>query len=137
MRKYYLFMIKNDYYQVYKRNSQVLYRTLENLYQLSKPNFQYGVSLFDNICQPFSVKLLNNYIKNRIPYQMYSDKVIELHSTQEKTKIQINYATIIIISNVNFPSILKIFNIYNKRIFVCDFRNQDYFWLNEQTLKRK
>lgn len=137
MRKYYLFMIKNDYYQVYKRNSQVLYRTLENLYQLSKPNFQYGVSLFDNICQPFSVKLLNNYIKNRIPYQMYSDKVIELYSAQEKMKLQINYATIIIVSNVNFPSIFKVFNIYNKRIFVCDFQNEDYFWLNEQTLKRK
>ena len=37
------------------------------------------------------------------------------------------------------PEIMRILNIYNKNILVCDFENNDYFWLNDYfkaTLKK-
>lgn len=137
MRKYYLFIIRNEYYKMCKQNSLILFQTLSNLYRLKDPNFTYGISLFDSICQPFSVKLLNNYIKNRYTCTMKSDKVIKVHSIHEKVLLQINYACVIVKSNVNFPEILKVFHIYNKKIFVCDFENEDYFWLSAQIQKTK
>ena len=137
MRKYYLFMIKTEYYKLYKNKPNILYETLTNLYYLREPNFQYGISLFDSICQPFAVKLLTNYIKNKHTCTMESSKIIKVHSIKEKTYLQINHSCCILKTNVNFPEILKVFHIYNKKIFIVDFNNKDYFWLETQIQRRK
>ncbi len=124
MRKYYLF--------IYKNNSKLLYTILETLYSLKMDNVNYGVELFNQVCDTFSVRLLNNYIKEKYAYKLINKKLIKLLSNDETTTISIRYATTIIITNKNMPAIFKIFNIYNKKIFVVDFYNKDYFWLNEQ-----
>ncbi len=136
MRKYYLFIIKTEYYKLYKKDPHILYQTLYQLYCLKEPNFAYGISIFDSICQPFSVKLLRNYIQNKYTCSMKSQKVMHLHSPED-TLLQINYACIIVKSNFNFPDVLRVFHIYNKKILVCDFENEDYFWLSMQMQKRK
>ena len=137
MRKYYLFMIKPEYYRLYKKDPIVLYQTLYNLYLLKDPNFTYGISLFDSICQPFSVKLLRNYIQNKYTCSMKSEKVMLIHSITDYTLLQINHACIVVKSNINFPEVFRVFHIYNKNILVCDFESDDYFWLSTQIQKRK
>ena len=132
MRKYYLFIITKKYFDQYKNASYVLYRILENLYSLKTYDFSYGLSVYKELCLPFPVKLFNNYIYNKISYKKVSTKVIQVNSLFEETYVQINYATVILRTNVNFPQILKIFNIYSKQIFICDFDSKDYFWLNRQ-----
>lgn len=136
MRTYYLFMIKPEYYTLYKNDPSVLYQTLYNLYHLEKSNFSYGISLFQSLCQIFSVKLLKNYIQSKYKYDIVGKKM-NLHFPFEKVQVQINYSCVIIKSNVNFPEILKVFYIYDKKIFVCDFENKDYFWLSKQIQKIK
>ena len=81
---------------------------------------------------PFPVKLFNNYINNKMRYEQINSEVIKIDSLFEETYIRIKPSCVIIYSNVNFPQILKIFNIYNKNIFVCDFEQKDFFWLNRQ-----
>lgn len=34
-------------------------------------------------------------------------------------------------SNINYPSFFENINNYSDNIFVCDFINKDYFWLNK------
>ena len=128
MRKYYLFIIKKEYINIYKNKSYVLYKMLEKLKNLRKYDFSYGLNIYKEICLPFSVNLLTNYIKQRIKYKKINDKIIKI----DNIYLQINYSCINIKSDINNPWILKIFNIYNKNIFVCDFDNIDYFWLNDQ-----
>ena len=41
MKKYYLFVIKNDYYRIYRKNPYILYKILERLYMLEKYDFSY------------------------------------------------------------------------------------------------
>lgn len=137
MRKYYLFPIQPEYYKLYQKDSKFLYDILYNLCQLKEPNLNYGVSLFRSICEPFSVKILSQYIQNKYTCTSLNSKVIKVHSIQEKTLLQIRYSCIIIKSNVNFPEVLKVFHIYHKKIFVCDFQNEDYFWLNNQFQKTR
>lgn len=137
VRKYYLFLIQTEYYKLYRKNPKILYDLLYNLYQLKEPNLNYGVSLFKSICKPFSVNLLSHYIQSKYTSTVLSPKLIKVHSIYEKTTIQINYGCIIVKTNVNFPEILKVFHIYNKKIFVCDFKNQDYFWLSNQFQKTR
>lgn len=132
MRKYYLFIIKKQYYDQYKNASYVLYRIIENLYRLKTYDFSYGINIYKELCMPFPVKLFNNYINNKMRYEQINSEVIKIDSLFEETYIRIKPSCVIIYSNVNFPQILKIFNIYNKNIFVCDFEQKDFFWLNRQ-----
>lgn len=136
MRKYYLFIIQKEYYITYKNKSYVLYKVLENLKNIKTYDFSYGISIFNGLCLPFAVKLLNNYIENRIAFTRKNNKIIKVDSEFENTYVQIKYPCVIIKTDKNMPQILKIFNIYNRNIFVCDFANEDYFLLNEQ-LKRQ
>ena len=135
MRKYYLFIIKNDYYRIYRKNPYILYKILERLYMLEKYDFSYGISLYKQLCQPFSVKLLKNYIMNKYKYNMLNKKIIKIKSLIEHTFLQIGYATTIVFTSIDYPEILKIFNIYNRKIFICEFDTNKYFWLNQKLIK--
>ena len=108
---------------------------LEKLFRMSAYDFSFGSDIFKELCSPFAVPLLNNYIKNRIHYKKINSRIIKIESMFEKTYLQICYPCIIILTNVNRPQILKIFNIYNRNIFICDFDHEDYVWL-KQTQKR-
>lgn len=136
MRKYYLFVIKNEYYKIYRKNPSMLYMTLENLYRLEAYDFSYGVSLYKQICQPFSVKVLNNYIKHKYKFYSINNKVYQLKSLVEKTFIQVGYSTTVIFTDTEYPEILKVFNTYNRKVFVCDFDYHKYFWLNQKISKK-
>lgn len=136
MKKYYLFVIKNEYYKIYRKNPSILYKTLEKLFMLEKYDFSYGISLYNQLCQPFGVKLLNNYITSRYKCYYINSKIIQLKSLIEKTFIQVGYATTIIFTDTNLPEILKVFNTYNRKIFICEFDKNEYFWLNSKIEKK-
>lgn len=136
MKKYYLFVIKNEYYKIYRKAPSVLYKTLENLYMLERYDFSYGLSMYKQLCQPFSVKLLNNYIKNKYKCYNINHKVLQIKSLVEKTFIQVGYSTTVVLTDKKVPEILKVFNIYNRKIFVCEFNQNEYFWLNHKISKK-
>lgn len=133
MRKYYLFIIKNDAYRLYKNNPDILYQSLKSIYKLNPEKHVYGISLFNQLCDPFSVKLLKKYFTEKIPYTKISKNIIRILSFFEKTYVEIKYPTSVIITDTSYPQILKTFNIYNRRIFICDFNHDKYDWLDEIT----
>ena len=116
-----------------KNNPDNLYDILNTLYHLKYSDLTYGVSLYKNLCDVFSVKLLKNYITERFYIKVIDDNIF-LQNKNEKTYLKINYSKVAIKSNKKYPEILKIFNIYNKRIFVIDFNQKNYFWLNEKIM---
>lgn len=135
MRKYYLFNISKDFYDVYKNNSYVLYKTLENLYNLKKENISYGVSLYKQIC---------NRIDKKNIYNLYNDYILInynkflINENKEESVITIKNAYITYNTNMNFPPSMG--NLYkiNQKFFVVDFKNEDFFWLEEHiVLKSK
>lgn len=139
MRKYYLFTIQKDFYEIYKNNSYVLYKTLENLWKMKSKDFSYGLSLYESLCQVFDVSLLNRYLKNKYYDQIRTSKnrhIISDSTGKGDVLIELHYSCIIVLTTVNIPPILKDFNYYSQYIFVCDFINEDFFWLNNQYKKR-
>ena len=131
MYNYYLFIINNDAYKLYKNNPKYLYDILYTLYKLKDKDLIYGVNLYKSICDIFSVKLLNNYLKERFDYKSNNNYII-INNRNRKIKIKLNYSRTIIKTNIKLPDILRVFNIYNKRIFIIDFKNNKYFWLNDK-----
>ncbi len=135
MREYYLFHIKQDIYDLHKNDGYMLYQTLENIYKLQKKNLNYGFSLYKQLCIPFNLEILKDYFNKKydghIKKNGNSFKIVNNYICEE-TLVKLNISRIYIKSNINLPRILKVFEFYNQKIFVCDFKNRDFFWLSRQ-----
>lgn len=135
MRKYFLFDIHDRYYNLYLYKERLLFRTLESLYNNELHQKANNISLFNQICIPINLNYLNTYFNNKVFIKNNKNKHLYISiKSDEKTLIELNYSCIIMLTNKNFSRLFRVFNYYSKRIFVCDFENQDYFWLDSQYL---
>ena len=83
----------------------------------------------------FNKELLDNniyeYYKNRYTYtKINNTHIINDYYTEEKSKLVINPSYLLIRSTKQIPTFLRTITKKNN-IFVCDFDNIDYFWLDE------
>lgn len=122
MREYNLFIIKEEF--VNSSNKRELFKTLKRLYVMSN-NYNYGICMYEQVCEYVNVNVLRNYLCEKYSLT-YND-----YFFYRGCKIKIRHSRIVIMSRCNLPNILRIFNLYNKNIFVCDFDNNDYFFLND------
>lgn len=132
MRKYYLFVIKKDIKDIYRKNSKSLYAILYNLYKLKGDDIRMGSSIYYQLCHVFSKDILINYMKEK--YHLKKKDKYFLNNKYEEIFIKFGYSCVIIYSTSNIPRIFKILYLYNKNIFVADFKNDDYFWLTKETI---
>ena len=121
---YYLFIIKKNVIN----DSKYLYDILYNLKNMKKENYNYGISLFYNICNLFDIKLLKHYINTKYNLK-YSNNKFYLDSNNY---FEIRRSCIVINNDKYLKEILCIFYIYNRNIFVCNFNNNEYFWLRDK-----
>ena len=135
MRTFYLFKIKTNYSILTKNNPYNLYKTLEEIYHLKKEEIKIAYDLFNQIRDTFNKELLDNniyeYYKNRYTYtKVNNTHIINDYYSEEKSKLIINPSYLLIRSTKQIPTFLKTITTKNN-IFVCDFDNIDYFWLEE------
>jgi len=124
LREFNLFVIKNEYIDFYKKRPEELFYILEKLSSL-KYNLNYGITLFEQLCDKINVDILRNYLNDK--YDMNNSRVFYIN----KILVELKHSRVVVKSKYNYPRILKSFNCYNRNIFVCDFKNNDYFWLSK------
>ena len=122
---YYLFIIKDNYF---KNNDKYLYELLYRLKNISKKNYNYGISLYYNICNLFDTKTLKYYIKSKYRLKNSNNKFY----LDKYNYFEIRKSCVIINSDRYLREILCIFYIYNKNIFICNFNSNKYFWLKDK-----
>ena len=122
---YYLFIIKNNYFINY---DEYLYKLLKELKNMKKENYNYGINLYYNICNLFDTKLLIYYITQKYKMKRINNKFY----LDKYNYFEIRKSCCVISSDKYLKEILCIFYIYNKNIFVCDFNNDNYFWLKDK-----
>lgn len=135
MRTFYLFKIKPHYTNLTKNSPYNLYKTLEDIYYLKKEELKPALNFFNQLRQPLNKEYIDHnlyeYYKNKDNYSKinYTHMIYD-YFTKEKSKLIINNTYIYIKTTKEIPTFLK--NISKKdNIFVCDFQNKDYFWLDE------
>lgn len=131
MHTYHLFVIQKDIYSSYLKKPGHLFLLLKKLYQMDYQNLQYGLSLYQQLCAPIHVKILTDYIIEKVPAIKTKKNTFKMLSFFESTTIQFHYTNITVETDEILPSIYEIFAIYHEHIFVCDFRENKYFWLRE------
>lgn len=133
---YYLFIINNNAYKLYKNNPKYLYDILNTLYRIKGNDLVYGINLFNSICNIFTTKLLINYLEERFYTKKHKEYII-LKNNSELTKIKIKPSRIVIKTDKKIPNIFRLLNIYNKKIFIVNFRNGEFKWLNDVLNNKK
>jgi len=122
---YYLFIIKNTYL---KNNDKYLYELLYKLKTINKENYNYGISLYYNICNLFDTKTIIYYLRTKYKLKQVNNKFY----LDNNNYFEVRKSCCIINNDRYLREILCIFYIYNKNIFVCDFNNNTYFWLKDK-----
>ena len=136
MRIYYVFNLKKDVYEIYKDTPSVLYNFLNQLYYFNKENLDYGNTIFKQVANKFNKEVLDLKVYLKLHNKMRYSKKGEEHIINNLYKDEISImkvkrSYIVINSNKNFTEFFNILNEEYKECFVCDFVNQDYFYLRK------
>lgn len=133
MRQFYIFNINNEFKYNIKIDPYILYKVFEELHNIKNNDIKYGVNIYNNITKPVNKKYLNNKIyneyKNNYSYTKFMNKhIINNYFNKEKSTLIIKNSYIELDTSSINSTFFKYLQKY-KNLFVCDFDNKDYFWL--------
>ena len=125
-----IFSIKKEIYNIYKNNSESLYKILYNLYNTNKKDLNLGLSIYDEICYITNINKLKEYIKLLPITRNIKNKYII-----NKNILIIKPSNIILKYNNISEDIIYILNNYYNYLFACNFKTNDFYWINGLDLK--
>lgn len=118
-----------------KNNPYHLFRAMEDIHSFDRTDVNVAYDLFMQLVNPFDKSKINNKIFNESKDNDFYSKFHNVHRIQNKyvpedSMLVVNRAFLLLESNILKPTFLDELKEY-KNLFVCDFTNKDYFWLNE------
>ncbi|MBQ2639315.1 MAG: sporulation inhibitor of replication protein SirA [Bacilli bacterium] len=139
MRVYFIFDIKVEFINLYYGNEIILYNILKQVYKLDEYELTYAYNIFNQIINKIDKTKLDRYLyiklHQNIPYSkknnihiynnLYKDEVSRLLVKRSYIKIECEN---------KHSSFLEVLKNYNQSLFVCDFKNQDYFFLKDYNI---
>ena len=138
MRMYYVFNVKNEIAKLYNDKPSSLYKILENIYYMHQEDVNYGFAIFKQLTNKNKVLELNNDIYIKLHKVLVYSKLDNEHIINdlyhdEVSILRIKKSHMVIESNKSISSFFKILNDINNNYFVCDFKEKDFFFLNNIT----
>ena len=134
MRTFYIFKINNMFQTFYNDKSNILFKMFNEIYNSKSDDLLNNFRLFEQITIPFNKKIFNNYILLRHGNDLYYSLKSNIHtinSLYEVSRLSVNSTYLKIKSNKNINSFMKDIMDTKESVFVIDFKNKDYFWINE------
>ena len=134
MRTYYVFKINKFFSYVYKNKPYKIYKTIEEIYHTKDYDMVLTYKIYEQVALVFDKTRFNSYINSIYKLNDFYHKNNNVHiytDNYEYTKLVVTNSNLKIKSNINNPIFLKNINDYYENIFVCDFVNKDYFWLDK------
>lgn len=134
MRTFYIFKINTMFQTFYNDKSSILFKMFNEIYESKDDEILSHFRLFERITIPFNKKIFNNYILLKHRDDLYYNKNDSCHtinSSDELSKLIVNTTHLKIKTNKNINSFMKDIIDTKENVFVIDFKNKDYFWLNE------
>ena len=134
MRTYYIFFIDQAFLTLYRDKPNLLYRNFYQIYKMSHDNYGMGIKIYSQLITPFNKKQINEYIYNKHNQELsYTNHnythIINNRYTHEITKLTVYNTYLKIITNKNDPYFFNTLYHMPYNVFICDFKNHDYFWL--------
>ncbi len=136
MRVYHAFIVNEFFANFYNSKPSSLYKIFEQIYNLNNNDVILGYRIFEQLAVPINKDNINEYIYSKhcgeLSYSRNNNKhVINNLYFDEVSKTIIYNSHIKIKSNINYPTFIDTLREFEENIFVCDFSNKDYFWLDK------
>ncbi len=136
MRIYYVFVVNDFFANFYNSKPYSLYKIFEQIYNLNNNDIILGYRIFEQIAVPFNKNNVNDYIYNKHCGELSYSRNINKHTIKnlyfdEISKLTVYNSHLKIKTNVNYPTFIDSLKQFENNIFVCDFINKDYFWLDK------
>ena len=138
MRTFYIFRINKILNPLYEKKSNNIFNMLNKIYNLDKKEYSYAKRLYSRIIIPIDKNKLNNYLLMNHMNDFYYTKINNVHelsSDKEISKLIVYNSFIKINTNVNISSFFKDICTLGDDYFVIDFKNRDYFYLEDLKIK--
>ena len=139
MRTYYIFKINKYFTYIYKRFPYKMYKIIEELYYTKDYDMLTSYRYYQKFALEFNKLSLNEYIynlnKKNISYKR--DNNIHILYNDKYNKLIINNSCMILKTNDIYSVFLNDINTHLDNIFICDFKNKDYFWLDSLNKDRQ
>lgn len=134
MNVYYLFKINDSYAKLTRNNPFNLYMILNGIYRSSIKDIKEAYHLYHSIHKTFTKAELNSFfklLKKDDNYQVYN-KMHAYHNyfTKEESRLFVHQTYLLLKSNKKNPVFLTYIQ-KAEHIFLCDFKTNTYFWLDE------
>jgi len=128
--------MRKEFVNLYRDNPSSLYSVLKHLYTMKKSDANIGFNLYNQLMERVNKtdldrKIFIKYHKELTYSKNGNDHVINNLYKDEISILTIKQAYILITANKNYSSFFGIIASFGEEYFVCDFANQDYFWIND------
>ena len=134
MRTFYLYQINDFCMDLYEKYPYKLYHILKDMYYTSKYNQSIAISSYEQVTDKFSRQFLYDFLFQHYRLEVYYHTKNHVHTISnhyEYSRLLVSSYSLKLKSNLSYPSFFNCLNEYSNHIFVCDFENQDYFWLHK------
>lgn len=142
MKEIYVFSLKEEFYKLYKEKPSELFYIFNRIYNMKKIDKEYGFNLFSQVATFLDKKMINNFFKSR-----YKDKIMYSNNGNEHivnnlflneiSILTVKPSSIRIESNCNSISFMNDLSYLDLFLFVCDFKEQDYYFITRKRSKVK
>lgn len=135
MRTFYIFNINKEFTNLMKNNPKHLFHTMEDIHNFDTKDVNVAYDLFMQIAKPFDKSKINNKIFKEEKNNDFYSKFHNVHRIQNKyvpedSVLIINNMFLLLETNILKPTFFNTLKDYNN-LFICDFKNKDYFWLTD------
>ncbi len=134
MKVYYIFKLKDEFFELYKDTPSVLYNILRSIYYLDREEVDYGYNLFKQLTLPIDKNRIDRelFIKHHldIPYSKQKDihYINDLYRN-EVSRLLINNSYLRLELEQNYSTFFKILKEEDNNLFACSFGKCDFFFL--------
>ena len=139
MKVYYVFKIKKEFVHLYKDTPSVLYHILKHIYYMDRDSAEYGYHLFNQLIQTLDKTKLDRDLYIQMHQDIPYTKTKDLHEIRnrykdEHSRMFINHFYIKLELDQDYSSFYSYLQDREQDLFVCNFKNTDFFFLEEKTL---
>lgn len=139
MRTYYIFKINKYFAYIYKRWPYKMYKIIEELYHTKDYDMLVSYRYYQRFAVEFNKLAINEYIynTNKKCQNYHRDNNTHIIINEKYNKLIVNSTCIILKTNDIYSIFLNDLNMHLNNIFICDFQNKDYFWLESLNKDRQ
>ncbi len=139
MRTYFIFKINKYFAYIYKKWPYKMYKIIEELYYTKEYDMLMSYKYYQKFALEYNKLAINEYIYsiNKKNPNYKRDNNVHLIINEKYNKLIVNSTCIILKTNDIYSVFLNDLHVYLDNIFICDFKNKDYFWLDSLNKDRQ